>query len=567
MKKNFFLVVLLCLIAQWSMAQTPKWLDKSRRAVFSVITYDKDDKILSTGNGFFISEDGMALSDYTLFKDARRAVIIDSEGKQLPVVTIQGANSMYDVVKFQVGLNGKKITALPIETTGSAVGATVYLLPYSVQKAAAFTTGKVKEVTSIDGHSYYSLTMKLDDKMVSCPVVNAEGQVIGLAQKASGSEANGQVCYALGASYGKSLSVSALSGNDLSLNSIGIRKGLPETEEQALVYLYMVSAVMQPDEYRAILDEFITVYPNSADGYMRRANNNIYYSTDDATLDKVAADMNRALELSARKDEVYYSYAKLIYGYQLTSPEQTYKDWTYDKALEYTRNAFQIEPLPVYTQLEGDIHFAKRDYDGAFASYEKVNRTNLVSPATYFQAAKAKEMAQGDINEILALMDSCIAQCTKPMVSSEAPYLLERARYYMDAQKYRQAMLDYDAYFNAVKGNVNDAFYYYREQACLYGKQYQRALDDINQAILLSPGDAAYRAELAVINLRVGRYEEAIKAVNETLAIAPDYAEAYRLMGIAQVQLKKNKEACASFAKAKELGDQAVDALIEKHCK
>ena len=35
----------------------------------------------------------------------------------------------------------------------------------------------------------------------------------------------------------------------------------------------------------------------------------------------------------------------------------------------------------------------------------------------------------------------------------------------------------------------------------------------------------------------------------------PKYAEAYRLMGIAQLQMKKDKEACASFAKAKELGD------------
>jgi hypothetical protein len=31
--------------------------------------------------------------------------------------------------------------------------------------------------------------------------------------------------------------------------------------------------------------------------------------------------------------------------------------------------------------------------------------------------------------------------------------------------------------------------------------------------------------------------------------------------------MKQNKEACAEFAKAKELGDTAVEALIEKHCK
>ena len=44
------------------------WVDKAKRAVFSVVTYDQNDKILNTGNGFFVTEDGVALSDYTLFK-------------------------------------------------------------------------------------------------------------------------------------------------------------------------------------------------------------------------------------------------------------------------------------------------------------------------------------------------------------------------------------------------------------------------------------------------------------------------------------------------------------------
>ena len=76
-----------------------------------------------------------------------------------------------------------------------------------------------------------------------------------------------------------------------------------------------------------------------------------------------------------------------------------------------------------------------------------------------------------------------------------------------------------------------------------------------------------YRAELAVVNLRVGRYEEALNVLKAALEKDPKYAEAYRLMGIAQLQMKKDKEACASFAKAKELGVPNVDALIEKHCK
>ena len=110
-------------------------------------------------------------------------------------------------------------------------------------------------------------------------------------------------------------------------------------------------------------------------------------------------------------------------------------------------------------------------------------------------------------------------------------------------------------------------FYYYREQAALQAKQYQRALDDATKAIELNPKELLYRSELAVVNLRVGRYDEAIKVLKAAIAIDPKYAEAYRLMGIAQLQLKKNADACANFAKAKELGDTNVDALIQKNCK
>lgn len=118
-----------------------------------------------------------------------------------------------------------------------------------------------------------------------------------------------------------------------------------------------------------------------------------------------------------------------------------------------------------------------------------------------------------------------------------------------------------------MNGKVNDVFYYYREQAALKAKQFQRALNDLEKAIELNPKDLTYRAELAVVNIRVGRNEEALKILQDALAIDPKYAEAYRLMGIAQLQMKKKQEACQSFAKAKDLGDPNVDELIEKHCK
>lgn len=568
MKKILILPLLLIFLAQGSMAQTPKWVEKAKRAVFSVVTYDKNDKMLNTGNGFFVSEDGLALSDYSLFKGAERAVVITAEGKQMPVSTILGANDMYDVIKFRVAITEKKVPALVVANTAPAVGADAWMLPYSTQKSIACVSGKVKEVSKVAGeYHYYTLSMQMKDKMVSCPVMNVDGQVFGIAQKSSGLDTV-TTCYAAGAAFAMSQKISALSLGDAALKSIGIRKGLPETEDQALVYLFMASSSLSEEDYGKLLDDFIRQFPMNADGYLRRANYYVAKGKDDQSwFDKAVADFNQALKVAQKKDDVYYNIGKLMYAYQLSKPEKPYKDWSYDTALKNVRQAVTIDPLPVYIQLEGDILFAQQDYAGALAAYEKVNASNIASAGTFFSAAKTKELMKADPKEVLMLLDSCIAHCPQPITADFAPYLLERAQMYMNTDQPRNAMFDYDAYFKAVNGQVNDVFYYYREQAALKARQYQRALDDIAKAVELNPTDLTYQAENAVVNLRVGRYEEAIQILNNILKTDPKYGEAYRLLGLCQIQLKKTDEACGNFKKAKELGDPNVDELIKKYCK
>ncbi len=568
MKKILILPLLLFFLAQGSMAQTPKWVEKAKRAVFSVVTYDKNDKMLNTGNGFFVSEDGLALSDYSLFKGAERAVVITAEGKQMPVSTILGANDMYDVIKFRVAITEKKVPALVVAKTTPAVGTDAWMLPYSTQKSIACVSGKVKEVSKVAGeYHYYTLGMQMKDKMVSCPVMNVEGQVFGIAQKSSGLDTV-TTCYAAGAAFAMAQKISALSLGDAALKSIGIRKGLPDTEDQALVYLFMASSSLSSEDYGKLLDDFIRQFPANTDGYLRRANYYVAKAKDNQSwFDKAVVDLNQALKVAQKKDDVYYNIGKLMYAYQLSKPEKTYKDWTYDTALKNVRQAFAIDPLPIYVQLEGDILFAQQDYAGALAAYEKVNASNMASAGTFFSAAKTKELLKAEPKEILVLMDSCISRCPQPITADFAPYLLERAQINMNAGQPRKAMLDYDAYFKAVNGQVNDVFYYYREQAALKARQYQRAFDDIAKAVELNPADLTYQAENAVVNLRVGRYEKAIEILNGILKNDPKYGEAYRLLGLCQVQLKKTDEACANFKKAKELGDPNVDELIKKYCK
>lgn len=564
--KKIFWILIGCLLPQLVLAQAPQWAEKAKKAVFSIVTYNKENKIKGTGNGFYIDAQGTALSDYSLFEGAEKAVIINADGKQLDVTHILGANSMYDIVKFRTPVEKKQVN-LVLASQPAKVGETIYLLPYSTQKAANCQTGKVTTVDSIGNNSfYYTLEMKTGEKTISCPIMNANGELLGMIQKNASEDS--MESYAIGATYGAALNISALSMNDGALNKIGIKKALPDTEDQALVYLYMSAEQLDKDSYLSVLNDFLTQYPTSMEGYIRRAN---YYmaSEDEAQQALADADLKKALDVASNKEDAYYQVAKTIYSYVLSlEGKEPYKEWTLDKALELIRSAIQISQQPLHIQLEGDILFALGNYADAFISYDKVNQSPLASAATLYSAAKTKQLMEGsDINEVLALMDKAIEQLTKPYFGEAAPYFYERAELRAQAGKFREAVMDYNTFHEAVSGDVTALFYYQREQAEMQCRMYQQALNDINKAVEMDPNDVDFLVEKGSVHLRVNQLDEAIAAFNKAISMNDQYAAAYRMLGYCQAMQKKTKEACANFAKAKELGDEVVNQLIEKYCK
>ena len=96
---------------------------------------------------------------------------------------------------------------------------------------------------------------------------------------------------------------------------------------------------------------------------------------------------------------------------------------------------------------------------------------------------------------------------------------------------------------------------------------YKQALEDINQAVEMEPNDAVFWMEKGSVHIRVGQLDEAEAPLQKAIELDASLAPAYRMMGYVLAQKKKTKEAFTYFEKAKELGDTAVDALMEKYRK
>ncbi|MDH6305565.1 tetratricopeptide (TPR) repeat protein [Parabacteroides sp. PF5-5] len=570
MKRLIILTIVCCFSFTIFAQNAPKWMEKSKKAVVSVTTFDKGDRKIGTTNGFFISENGEALSAYSIFKGAERATVTDADGATYNVASIMGADDLYDVVRFKVTIN-KKVTFLPLANDPVATGTPVYLLSFSTGKAINFKQGSIAEVSKLkDPYSYYKVTFPIESEQENAPLLLASGQVFGLAQAdASGKKENS---YAVSASYTQSLQVSATDAFNSVYTNIGIRKGWPADIEQASVSLFLLSSSQEPKKYLETLNDFIATFPHAADGYLSRAthyaNNRAALASSPAEeakyLELALADINTAGQYSKNKGDIYYNQAKTIYSVAISNTTLTDKNWSIGAALSAINQAIETEDLPAYRLLEGEIFFYLQEYSSAYASFMKVNESEHASANSYYMAATTLDRIPGaQISDIIALLDSTITRLS-PIES--APYILERINYKNQLGLYEQVVEDYDLYYKLVNGQVNDSFYYYREQAKFKKGDMEAALEDILQAISMNADSPDYLAEEASIYVRMQKYEEALASLQKALDIAPDFGACYRLRGICYLRLKKKAEACEAFNKAEALNDPLAKRLIRENC-
>lgn len=573
---KLILSALLLLSFVWGISaqgKAPKWMDKSRKAVVKITTYGKDNRQLQSGTGFFVSEKGEILTSYALLKDAVRAEATDADGKTYSIDRIWGADEMYDVIRLQVS-DPKKITFLSVAKEPVTVGTPVYLMPFSTGKKITFKEGKIIEVSKLkDAYSYYKLTYPLAGEEVNAPVLLENGEVLGLAQ----ADASGKndASFAVSAGYAQQLRVSSTDLLGSTYNSIGLKKAWPDEVDQAMVALFLLRSMQTPQQYLETLNDFIAFFPSSPDGYTTRAS--LYAANrkalaaspaeENTYLNKALEDINTASRYMPKPGDAHFSRAKLIFD--VAAHDTTISDpaWTIDAALEAANQAVAAEDLPAYRQLQGDILFYQQKFAEAYEAYRKINESDMATAESYYMAAKAKENTPGfNIGDVIGLLDKAIEKTGTPPGPAAANYLLERVNWKMQLMMYKEAVADYDLYYQAVGGRVEAPFYYYREQAKFRAGDLEGALADIQDAIQMNPV-ADYLAEEASIYIRKENYPEAMKSLEKALAQAPDFASCYRLKGICFIRQNKKSEACEAFNKAKELGDPLANRLIREHCK
>ena len=557
MMKRIYTSLLAIIIASTTLfAQIPNWASKAAKSVFKLTTFKQDGSLLTSVNGFFIGTNGEAISSFTPFKGASSAVIVDSNGKKYNVACMLGANDIYDIAKFRV--EGTKSQPLTIANTAAEKGSTIWLLPYSIKNPDCQQGTVSKSESFLSNYNYYTLDLKANENCISCPIMNQSGEVIGILQPSA--DGISKETYAVSASFAASQNITGLSINDNTLNSTFISKDLPDDKDQAIVTLY-IAQQKGADEFKQVIEKFINKFPNVADGYISKAQ----LEADQDNFISAKSDMEKALKVADKKDDVHYSYSKLIYQKEIYKSDKPYKDWNLDLAYNEAKKAYDINSTPMYKYQMAQILYSQKKYQDAYNTYIELTKTPLKNAEIFYEAAQSKIQLQASDTVICALLDSAVNCFTKPYTRDAAPYILARATKLDNMKKYREAVNDYNDYETLMRSSINDSFYYIREQAELNARLYKQALDDISKAIELNPKEATYYAEQANLMLRVNMLEDALNSAKKCVNMAPKYSDGYLILGLIQVKKGNKEDGMQNLQKAKSLGNTQADSVIEKY--
>ncbi|MGE0156830.1 MAG: methyltransferase domain-containing protein [Geobacter sp.] len=168
-------------------------------------------------------------------------------------------------------------------------------------------------------------------------------------------------------------------------------------------------------------------------------------------------------------------------------------------------------------------------------------------------------------HELAAGMDSAEGgQCAASSIRYKLDIgilLIEKARQLREAGKAKSAMQLLEDVEE--KTDVSNALLRERGMTYAYLNEYQKAVDDLEQAQLVLPADYEAQFIKALALYRLRRFNDALMAFEQLIAVAPDISVLHGWRGQILAALKQDHEAHQAFVRALELEPNSITVIIE----
>lgn len=153
--------------------------EKYNSAVFMVYTADAYQSY--QGSGFFISNDGIAVSNYHVFESTYMGYeeIKLQDGKLYKIKEVLSKNREHDFIIFKVDIGDSRITSLPISNRIPKVGEKVYAIgsPHGLENT--FSSGEISQLRG-EKNELIQISTPIDHGSSGGALINEFGEVIGI---------------------------------------------------------------------------------------------------------------------------------------------------------------------------------------------------------------------------------------------------------------------------------------------------------------------------------------------------------------------------------------------------
>lgn len=440
MKKLLFTFFMLITtnVVILSQNQIPQLIKQIEKSVFTVLSIDENDNEFSQGSGFFISSNGIGVTNYHVLDGAYNAKIKLSTGEIIPIESICDYDKNADIVIFKVKSNNLTFPALRLTNVIPTRGTSIISLSSPLGLEQTASTGIVSAVR--DSKNYgkiIQITAPISHGSSGSPIVNLNGEVLGVST--FGFESGQNLNFAVSSLKIRELSqVQNISLYDMwnkPLETMQIRKAV-KLRNQGLfkesIDILQNEINTNPQNHLALYELGMSLYENDADGieYLIKAcaldsMNFVYWNGlglhASSLNDQMKGNKNyayianyaygRALELNPNSSDTYYNSAvlnyKCVYIYHIIDDMRLL-----DLALAGLSQAINLNPCALYYTVRARVYVAKKNIGAALLDCDKAISLDPEFSEPYFVRgdAKAFELSDyygglADIEKALALVD------------------------------------------------------------------------------------------------------------------------------------------------------------------
>jgi len=159
-----------------------KLADKIRPAVVTVVVYDANRQVTSTGSGFFIDKRGHLITNYHVLDGSYAADVRTSDGKTYPIKLVVADNKSVDLIKVLVDIPRKLVKSIELSRNLPSIAEQVLVVGSPMGLEQTVSEGIVSSIREIPSMgNFFQMSAPISPGSSGSPVINLNGQVVGVA--------------------------------------------------------------------------------------------------------------------------------------------------------------------------------------------------------------------------------------------------------------------------------------------------------------------------------------------------------------------------------------------------